>query len=130
MRYGIAARVAGLSLVAGMLGAAATAQANTVPFASQDCTITVNEPLEVKAGEQEVKAVVTAELPGAVTAEFPEQSNLKASAVAKAPEANTVTIKVDASKATAGSHALTLKSGDMSCKGEVRVEGGSTADPR
>jgi hypothetical protein len=122
MQNGTLIRVVALSLVTGFVSAASLQAAPATPAAAQDCTVRVEQPIEVREGAQEIKAVVSAELPAEVTAAFPEDSNLKASDAQKAPEEKTVVVKVDASKAQPGAYELSLKAGELTCKGEVTVE--------
>lgn len=120
MRPRTIAAVATLSLVSGFVSAASL-QAAPVTLPSQECEVRVTQPIEVKEGEQEIRATVTTELAAELKAEFPETSNLKATSVQKADEANVIVLKVDASKATPGSFPVALTSGEATCKGEVTV---------
>ncbi len=122
MRHSIAGTVAGLSLVAGSLFAASTAQARHVdPVLAAMCTATAEGELRVKEGEQEIKVTLSEALADSATATFAPNSNLKASRVAKDVEPNVMKLFVDASKAAPGAYAVTLTAGEKSCTGEVKV---------
>ena len=128
MIYRFAAGVAGLSLAAGLLSTN-TLRADTVP-AITDCTATVQTPLVVKAGEQQVTVLVTETLSDSlVKADVPKESNVAVKNVAKAPDGKSVTLSIDASKAVAGSYTLVVTSGAAKCMGEVKIAAAETSKP-
>ncbi len=128
MRYGIASKVVGLSMAAGMV-AAVTLHADTNDVRDQ-CTATVAEELQVREGEQELRVTLSEEVADSLTAEFAEQSNLRSTGVTKDTEARVVKVKVDASRATAGSWGLTIRAGETACRGEVKVTAAGTPEAR
>ena len=117
MLYKFAAGVAGLSLAAGLLSTN-TVRAATVPI---DCTATVQQPLVVKAGEQQVTVLVTEALPDSVKADVSKESMVTVKSIAKATDGKSVTLNIDASKAAPGAWTLVLTSGAAKCTGEVKV---------
>lgn len=129
MIYRFAAGVAGLSLAAGLLSTNSL-RAGTVPAISNDCTATVQQPLIVKAGEQQVTVLVTETLSDSVVkADVPKESNVAVKAVEKAPDGKSITLSIDASKAVAGSYTLVVTSGAAKCMGEVKIAAAEVSKP-
>jgi hypothetical protein len=121
-------RIVGLALVAALLVATTVLHADVrAPMTAADCEITTTEQLAIRAGEQEIKVTVTEALGASPKAAFANASNVKVVSVTADVVANTFKLKADASAATAGDWELTITSGDVSCKGDVKVVGAETA---
>lgn len=114
------ARAAGLSMAAAVLFVASGFSANPAPVVFGDCEVKTEEEVTARAGEQELKVTLSEEMEGELTAKFDDEAKITVASVARDVDGS-VTIKLDAGAAAAGTWALTLSAGEAKCSGDVRV---------
>ncbi|WP_337172291.1 hypothetical protein [Gemmatimonas aurantiaca] len=121
MHKGLSAGLASVSMAA-VLFAGNALSAKSAPVVSWDaCTATPAQQVAVRTGEQDVRVTVSEALTDStVVANVARESNLRVISVTRDSDMS-VTLKVDASAATAGAWALTLTAGTTVCTGEVKV---------
>lgn len=114
-------KLAGLFAAAAILVGGSSLQAESAAPIGAECTVTAIGDLKVGGGEQELKITASEAIGDGATASFPEDAKIKVNSITAGVDGS-MTLKVDASEATAGTYELTLRAGATECTGDVKVK--------
>ncbi len=131
MRSNISKAVAGLTLAAGTFALATALHADPAVVPASECTVSTEQSILVRAGDQELTVTLSEALGDSLTAQFAEESKITVKSVGAADESQAVKLVVDASNAVPGDWALTVRRNATACAGTVKVAvGGGDQDQR
>ncbi len=112
----------GLALAAAVVATASVGHANDrspVNHPVPDCTISAETPLVLGSAELEYKVKPSEVITGEMTATFPDDAKIKVASAAV--DGDLIKLVVNTTEGVAGDWALTLRAGEASCTGNVKV---------